>query len=186
VDSEPLHFACWREVLAPFGFQPGWDDYAANCIGVADREMIRRLCRMAGRDDWFDAVWAEYPRKKQLFRERAAANPPMPDSTREWLLGWTGCPLAVVSSSGRLEIEPVLDAAGVRGIFATVVTGDDVSRLKPHPDPYLLAAGRLSARWPLVVEDSTAGLASAAAAGFPALRIPDARDTARLLDVHLR
>lgn len=185
VDSEPVHHACWQEVLTPFGFDLSWEAYSANCIGVSDKEMIRTLCRLAGREDWFESIWIEYPRKKRLFRDRALLAVPMPEATREMLLGWRGCPLAVVSSSGRLEIEPLLEAAGVRSAFRTLVTGEDVRRLKPDPEPYLLAAERMAAGNPLVVEDSQAGLASAAAAGFDALRIPHPADTARLLQRHV-
>jgi beta-phosphoglucomutase-like phosphatase (HAD superfamily) len=78
----------------------------------------------------------------------------------------------VVSSSLRAEVEPILVAAGVRERFELVVAGEDVVRHKPAPDPYLLAAGMLGAQCPLVVEDSSAGVASAEAAGFACVRVP--------------
>ncbi len=178
VDSEPIHWACWREVVAPYGLALTWEDYARECIGVSDRKMIEALCRIAGRDSLFDPVWAEYPRKKALFRDRMLLAVPMPTATRELLLQMAGPPLAVVSSSGRLEVEPALEAAGVRAAFATIVTGDDVRRLKPDPEPYLIAAARLGARRPLVVEDSDAGARAGSAAGFDVLRIADPERTA--------
>ncbi|MEZ5403250.1 MAG: HAD family phosphatase [Bryobacteraceae bacterium] len=179
VDSEPLHFACWNEILRPFDFQLTWDDYAANCIGVSDRAMIAALCRVAGRDDWFDPIWAEYPRKKSIFRERMVEHVPMAQDLRG-LLAELGreMPLAVVSSSGRLEIEPALEAAGVRHVFRTIVTGEDVGSLKPSPEPYRTAASRLGIAHALVVEDSAAGIASGRAAGFEVLEIVHATETA--------
>jgi beta-phosphoglucomutase len=182
VDSEPVHFECWNLVLEPFGFQMSWDEYARNCIGVSDRAMIRALCRLAERDDWFDAIWAEYPRKKAILRERLAASVPMAGDLCELLRELAGfVPLGVVSSSGRLEVEPVLEAAGVRSAFSTVVTGEDVSRLKPDPEPYATAAQRLGVQYALVVEDSEAGQASGRAAGFDVLAVPSADCTARLV-----
>lgn len=61
-----------------------------------------------------------------------------------------------------------------RGTFAAVVTGDQVSRGKPHPDPYLEAAARLGVapEQCVAVEDSPTGAASATAAGVPTLVIP--------------
>ena len=50
-----------------------------------------------------------------------------------------GVPCALVSSSLRPVVDAVLDAVG-RQHFAATVSGDDVVRTKPHPDPYLLAA----------------------------------------------
>lgn len=51
--------------------------------------------------------------------------------------------------------------------FAEIVTSDDVSQHKPHPEPYLKASQALgvSAGDCLVVENAPAGIASARAAG---------------------
>lgn len=56
---------------------------------------------------------------------------------------------------------------------ATIVTADQVQRGKPDPEPYLLGARRLGVEpgAALVVEDSLGGLASAAAAGSPAIAL---------------
>jgi beta-phosphoglucomutase-like phosphatase (HAD superfamily) len=64
------------------------------------------------------------------------------------------------------------------------VTGDDVLRGKPAPDPYLLAAHRLDVLTGqcLAVEDSGSGIHSAHAAGMTVLAIPNTT-TALDLDV---
>jgi HAD superfamily hydrolase (TIGR01509 family) len=56
-------------------------------------------------------------------------------------------------------------------MFEAVICGDDVQRLKPNPDPYLLAVARLGVRSPLVIEDSDSGVAAGRAAGLEVLRI---------------
>jgi HAD superfamily hydrolase (TIGR01509 family) len=179
VDSEPVHFECWNEILAPFGLSLSWEEYERHCIGVADRAMIDALCRLSGRPELFDAIWAEYPRKKAVFRERMAQAVPMPETVKRMLRGGlNGMPLAVVSSSGRLEVEGALELAGVRHAFRTVVTGEDVRQLKPSPEPYRTAAARLGVGHALVVEDSDAGVASGEAAGFEVLRVGSAGETA--------
>jgi sugar-phosphatase len=109
----------------------------------------------------------------------------MPHSTRELLASLDGYRLAVVSSSGRAEIEPVLEAAGVRRHFQTIVTGEDVRELKPSPEPYRTAAARLGITRALVVEDSPAGIASGRAAGFEVLEIVEAEQMAGLLRARL-
>ena len=43
LDSEPLHFACWRQVLLPLGIELDWETYRDHCIGVADRDMVEFL-----------------------------------------------------------------------------------------------------------------------------------------------
>jgi beta-phosphoglucomutase-like phosphatase (HAD superfamily) len=57
------------------------------------------------------------------------------------ILGLTEVPIAVVSSSGRAELEPVLEKAGLLHPVETLVCFEDVTRLKPHPDPHLEGRG---------------------------------------------
>jgi len=59
--------------------------------------------------------------------------------------------------------------------FDVVVAGDDVTRGKPHPEPYLKAAELLGVdiRDCIALEDSLTGLASAEASGAIAIGIPN-------------
>ena len=121
--------------------------------------------------NWED-LWKLYPAKKELFRARVAAAPPFEAGLAGFLSALDGrYKLAVVSSSSCSEIEPMLEAGGLRRYFQTVVGGENVKRHKPAPDPYLLAAERLGVSAALVVEDSAAGIASGHAAGFEVLAV---------------
>ncbi|MEU2779815.1 HAD family hydrolase, partial [Streptomyces sp. NPDC007162] len=58
--------------------------------------------------------------------------------------------------------------------FTLSIAGDEVSRTKPYPDPYLLAAAGLGvdpARC-AVVEDTATGVAAAEAAGCQVVAVP--------------
>jgi HAD superfamily hydrolase (TIGR01509 family) len=84
-------------------------------------------------------------------------------------------PMAVVTSSGRDEARAKVDRGGLAGFFQLIVSVDDVTRAKPAPDPFLLAAEKLGvdpARC-LVFEDSDTGAASARAAGCVVVQVPD-------------
>ncbi|MBL8242523.1 MAG: HAD family phosphatase [Bryobacterales bacterium] len=170
-DSEGVHFDCWTAILGPLGIPLTWESYCANCIGITDRAMLEVLANQKNPPHDVEDLWQYYPKKKALFREKAYANPPIPEATRSLLRTLTNYKLAVVSSSGRAEVEPVLERAGIHDCFQTIVTGDDVANRKPHPEPYLLAAERLGVRRPLVVEDSEPGAAAGIAAGFAVLRL---------------
>ncbi len=182
LDSEPIHFACWREVLLPLGIDLDWETYRAHCIGVADRDMAAFLAALSPAGISPERVFAEYPRKNREYVARVAARPPFPEATRRVLpeLG-RRYKLAVVSSSGRSEVEPLLVAGGLRSLFGAVICGEDVTRHKPDPEPYLLAAGQLGIRRALVVEDSEPGAASGRAAGFDVLRIASPDELASVL-----
>jgi beta-phosphoglucomutase len=187
-DTEPLHWACWAEVLRPLGAILTWEYYCDRCIGIDDRDMVKMMAACSDPPRSWEELWAQYPRKKELFRARTLAAPPF-DTGMDGLLGQlhAGYKLAVVSSSSRTEIEPLLLAGGLRAHFDALVCAEDLPRekLKPAPDPYLLAAERTGARNPLVVEDSAAGIASGRAAGFEVLAIPRAADLPRLMEQRL-
>ena len=187
VDSEPVHYACWTEILSEYGLHLDWEFYCRECIGVADREMLARLCGRHEPPIPVEHLIAQYPRKKQMFRERMLAAGAVADGVPELLAHLRhDFRLAVVSSSGRTEVEPILSAAGILGHFDTTVCGHDVPNLKPAPDPYLEAARRLRVSRALVVEDSDAGVASGRAAGFEVLRIASASELAEALGNALR
>lgn len=84
-------------------------------------------------------------------------------------------PLAVVTSSLRRTAESRLSSAGIRDRFETILTRDDVSRVKPSPDLYLLAAARFGfdPERCVAVEDSNHGVESALAAGAITIMVPD-------------
>jgi HAD superfamily hydrolase (TIGR01509 family) len=171
VDSEPIHFECWQEILQTFGVHLDWQTYSEHGIGVSDRDLMALLCQRADRPLAVEQLLAEYPRKKELFRNRMLGRQPFSADVLELLQQLHAYQLAVVTSSGRSEVEPILRSAGVHGFFHAAVYGGDVKKLKPAPDPYLLAMEKLGVRTGLAVEDSGAGEASARAAGLDVLRV---------------
>ncbi|MDO9456012.1 HAD family phosphatase [Nocardioides sp.] len=80
---------------------------------------------------------------------------------------------ALVTMSYQRFVAPILEVLPA-GSFQVVVTGDQVSRGKPDPEPYLHAA-RLLGVDPadcLAIEDSNTGTRSAEAAGCTVLVVP--------------
>ncbi|WP_330238132.1 HAD family hydrolase [Streptomyces sp. NBC_00525] len=88
-------------------------------------------------------------------------------------LGRHDIPTALVSASHRRIIDRVLDSVG-RHHFALTVAGDEVTRTKPHPEPYLTAARGFGAEPGLcaVIEDTATGVAAAEAAGCRVVAVP--------------
>jgi HAD superfamily hydrolase (TIGR01509 family) len=186
VDSEPVHFECWLEILESFGMHMDWETYRTHGIGVSDRALMSLLCEQAGKPHEVDRLLAEYPRKKEMFRSRMLERQLIPTEVLALLPELQAYQLAVVTSSGQSEVEPLLRDAGIHGLFRTVVYGGDVKQLKPAPDPYLLAMQKLGARTALVVEDSDAGEASGRAAGLDVLRVMSPIEMPELLRDRIR
>ena len=84
-----------------------------------------------------------------------------------------GIPTALVTMSIGRMAHHVADRLGFVG-FDAVVSGDDVTESKPHPESYLRGAELLGVRPEdcVAIEDSEPGIRSAAAAGTVAIGVP--------------
>ena len=84
-------------------------------------------------------------------------------------------PKVVATSTPRASAIPRLKQHDLLHRFATVSAGDDVTRGKPAPDIYLLAASTIKAEPSrcIVLEDSEAGVTGAHAAGMTVCMVPD-------------
>jgi HAD superfamily hydrolase (TIGR01509 family) len=82
--------------------------------------------------------------------------------------------LAIVTGCGRDQLELVHTENELLKFFDLIVTSDDCSDGKPHPEPYLNAMRRLGlgATQCIAIEDSPRGLASARAAGLRCVVVP--------------
>jgi len=185
VDSEPLHWECWTAVLNPLGVNLDWPTYARHCIGITDRDLLEFYYWLGVERHGWQALEQAYSRKKTLFRQTVGSRELFLPDTVRFLLSLRGRKMGVVTSSRSTEVEPLLVRAGVRDLFGILIGAEQVSRRKPHPEPYLLARDRLGAANPLVVEDSDAGVASARAAGFEVLRVAGPEDLERLVGAAL-
>ena len=81
--------------------------------------------------------------------------------------------LAVVSGSDKPIVYDIMQNE-FAGIFDVIVTGDDVQRGKPSPDPYLKAVAMLKVRKDecIVVENAPMGVDSALSAGLCCIAVP--------------
>ena len=180
-DSEPVHFECWQEILGSYGLHLDWKTYCAEGIGVSDRKLLSLLCGRADPPVDVELLFAEFPRKRDLFRARMLERQPFPAEVFELLRELRDYQLAVVTSSGQTEVEPILEKAGLRIFFDAAVYHGDTRQHKPAPDPYLLAVEKLAVRTALAVEDSNAGEESARAAGLDVLRVRTPEEMPALL-----
>jgi HAD superfamily hydrolase (TIGR01509 family) len=75
---------------------------------------------------------------------------------------------AIASSASRRYVQKHLVDRGIEKLFDALVCRDDVSRHKPHPQPYLRALELLDAEieHSFAVEDSPAGIEAAVSAGL--------------------
>ncbi len=95
-----------------------------------------------------------------------------------------GLRLALATSSGRPKLDGNLSAVGIpESTFEVVVSAEDITHKKPHPETFLRAVERLAMPAPrcLVFEDARNGVEAARAAGCAVLGIASSQPAAVLL-----
>lgn len=191
VNSEPLHFRTLREILLPEGISIDQDEYIHHYLAYDDRGAIRIALERHGIPYDADRVDRIAERKAAIFDAELADVPFFP-GVRELLGGLAAeMPVAIASGALHAEIEAILEAGGLLPVFAAIVGADDVSRGKPHPEPYLTALARLEPLAPglrpeecLVFEDSMPGIAAARAAGMTVVGVTNSYPATRLTAAH--
>jgi len=172
VDSEPAWTVAERSAFEYLGGTWGPATKAA-CVGLRLNEMAAVLVRLAGSPAPVSEVAARLDAHvAELFARGLPLRPGALSLLDE--LAAAAVPLALVTSTRRGLVDVALRSIGA-GRFAVLVTGGDVARPKPDPEPYRLAAARLGvepARC-VVFEDSPAGIASGLAAGCAVVAVPN-------------
>ncbi len=168
VDSEPLFLKAVNNLLVKESAQPVTDEEnQTTLIGTTVEETWRRLIKMRGLPESLQS----YLRKYDLaVREVLQAELTPRPGVRQLIETCTQrkLPKAVASSSLRSWVHLKLETLGFQDSFDVVLGGDDVTRGKPEPDIYLLAAEKLKIppAQCLAIEDSPVGIAAAVGAGI--------------------
>jgi sugar-phosphatase len=156
----------FRDLFAEHGRPLSAQEYFDELAGHSDEEIV---FRWLGRDHpGVDAVVRErIARYRAAVADGSTVSAGVRDAVR---YAASRVPVAVVSGAARAEIEPVLAAAGLDDVLATIVPADDIVHGKPHPEGYLRALelldGGIAAHDVVVLEDTEAGVAAAKAAGM--------------------
>lgn len=172
IDSSGQHRKSWERIAAEDGrVLP--DGYFTKAFGMKNERIIPEIL------DWEhapEAVDRMAIRKEALYRDivREDGIEPLP-GVREWLetLQGAGVPCVIGSSTCRENIECVIDVIGLRDFFQDVVTGDDATHGKPHPEIFLVAADRLGLppERAVVFEDALVGIEAAHRGGMKVVAV---------------
>ena len=162
-DDEPLVCSIFVDLFAGLGRPITREEYFARFAGQTDDTIVR---------SW---LGEDFPDPDAVVEERiarylavAADGSTVAGPAREAVLyAARHAAVAVVSSATRAEIDAVLGGADLADAVTAIVSFDDVTERKPHPEPYeraLELLGRPAAA--LAFEDTDVGIASAQAAGL--------------------
>lgn len=172
VDSEPFAEAAMRSFLQRYGHD--------LTMEVSDRLLGRRVPEAIAFVSGHYGLVDDVAELNHIYNElRLAAIRgnlrPLPGGADLIAFGReAGLCLALATSNSREHVDLSLTETALAGLFDAEATGDEVTRGKPEPDIFLLAAERLGVdpATCVVLEDSPAGIAAAKAAGMRAVWVP--------------
>ena len=168
-DSEPIHAKAKKQVLAECGISIS-DERLATFVGRSSRDFYGT---MVEENPQCQLSWQELAQRKHALYKRLLAEDDsvqvMP-GIKELLehIRAVGYPIGLGSSSIMEMIELVLNRFDLKDFFSVLVSGNDLPKSKPDPLIFLTVAQRLAVSPEIctVVEDATAGVTAAKAAGM--------------------
>ena len=172
IDSSDQHERSWEMLAEEIG-KPLPADHFVRGFGMKNQVIIPDILHWS---DDADEIHRYSLRKEELYREIIAEEgiSPLPGVVELLrMLNEHGVPCAVGSSTHRINIETIFDAIGVREFFQAVVTAEDVSHGKPHPEVFLKSAEKVR-RSPdrcVVFEDAHVGIEAGLAAGAKVIAV---------------
>jgi beta-phosphoglucomutase-like phosphatase (HAD superfamily) len=168
-DTMPLHWRVWQAIARRHKFQFPEDRFYA-LGGMPSHDIVKLLGREQGIELDCLAIAKE---KEAGYLPLIAQVEPINAIVGIAREHHGKIPMAVASGGVHRVIEQVLEHLGIRPLFATIVTSEDVVNQKPAPDIFLEAARRLgvppqSCR---AYEDTDIGLEAIRAAGMEAVDV---------------
>jgi beta-phosphoglucomutase len=172
VDSYRAHWQSWQFMADELG-RGLTEEQFVSTFGRTSREIIAEHW---GADALTPVEIAEFDKKKEaLYREIVARDFPVMEGAVELIndLHATGFRLAVGSSGPPENVALAVERLGAQSLFDALVTGKDVTRGKPDPQVFLVAAQKLGVapKRCAVVEDAPVGIAAANAAGMTSIAL---------------
>lgn len=168
--TDHYHYLAWKALADSLGidFDESKNDRLRGVSRMESLEIVLEGYHGAPLSDAEKTALAD--RKNALYRQSLQTMSPkdLSDEVRDTLnaLRAEGIKLAIGSSSKNTPL--ILERIGLAGFFDAVSDGNNITRSKPDPQVFTMAAEmlHLPAEKCLVVEDALAGLQAAAAGGF--------------------
>jgi len=194
VNSEPLHFQAFREVLAEEHLELSEDEYYNELIGFDDKGAFRHFYekrKLALAPKTFLSLMARKSgvMMELIHRRQFSALPGVEQFVRSL---WRKRGLAICSGALREEIEAMLEGISLRDCFPVIVAAEDVTVGKPDPQGYLMSIKLLGEKMHrhlkpadcLIVEDAPTVIRSVTAVGCPTLAVATSYSIERLSDAN--
>ncbi len=160
VNTVPIHFKAWKKMFSEYGIDFTFDDYKSKVDGIPRYDGARAILKEIN-----DAELKEAADRKQKYFLECIEKEDIPvyascvDLIKE--LKSHNKKIAIASSSRNCK--RILQRAGIIHLADAIVDGNDITRAKPDPQIFQLAADRLGCAYAecIVFEDAVLGVEAA-------------------------
>jgi beta-phosphoglucomutase len=176
VDTAGYHYLAWKKLADQIGIEFD-EEVNERFKGVSRRRCLEILLELGNLEvspKQFEAWLVEKNEDYLSYINKMDTSEILPDVTRVLnFLKEQGIPMALGSASKNAR--PILEKVQLLSYFDTVVDGNEVSKAKPDPEVFLIAARNLGveAERCVVFEDAVAGIEAAQRAGMTSVGIGD-------------
>lgn len=165
LDTMKHHWQAWYQTSQEFEFELT-KEKLLSMAGMPSKAIVRVLASEQKLDIDTDKAAL---RKQQLYVSLAHATETIPMVMETvFIAKKKGLPIAIATGGSKNQVEAAMRAAAIEDVFDAVVTCDDVSQGKPHPETFLKAAEMINVAPELCVgyEDAPLGMLAIRNAGF--------------------
>lgn len=171
MDSMPYHANAWVQAFADVGIRiTNMDIYEIE--GSNHKGVVDLIFHKVGLEPSTSDYETFLKKKREYFLRDNRAEPfeGMPECLQKLKKKYK---LAVSSGADRTIVNSLMDKF-YPGIFEVIISGEDVTRGKPDPEPYLTAVRKLGLETEecMVVENAPLGIKSAKTAGIYCVAVP--------------
>jgi beta-phosphoglucomutase len=176
VDTAKYHYLAWKKLANELGFEFTHDQNELF-KGVSRKrclEILLAIGKIEATQEQFDTWMIEKNLDYLEFIKNMDESEILPDIPKVLeFLKERNIPIALGSASKNAQ--PILEKVGLLSYFDTIVDGNNVTKAKPDPEVFLLAAKQLGvdANNCVVFEDAVAGIQAANAAQMTSIGIGD-------------
>ncbi|MFH0752967.1 MAG: HAD family phosphatase [Candidatus Omnitrophota bacterium] len=167
----PYHFRVWKKVFALAGIHVSKHEVYLR-EGQQGLQSVIEIFKAHNKPISINSARKLLLQKEHLFKN--IAKTPYVPGARTFIrkCRQKGLKLALVTGTARQEIEKILPES-ILNYFHVIISGSDVRKGKPHPEPYLkaLKSLRIGREGVLVIENAPFGITSAVKAGINCIAI---------------
>jgi beta-phosphoglucomutase family hydrolase len=168
LDNNDVHLQSWKKYLKDtMGKEISDEDYKENISGRTNHDAVEHIFKKKMSKEEAEKY---YLKKEEIYRKMfepiIAPIAGLPGFLQ--LLSDHHITMAIATSGIQVNIDYMFDHVPIRQYFKEIINSSDITKGKPHPEIFEVAAKKLGipAENCVVFEDSTAGVQAAKAAGM--------------------